>query len=88
MNKIVFIDTNRKLRAGPMPEGGPRGFRHALGATRPSRRALTCVWRFDPAAGRLVARWSPEADDALTHCPRKLYFIKRAAGVAAAARAA
>jgi hypothetical protein len=88
MNKIVFIDTNRKPRARPMPESGPRAFRHARGAVRPARPALTCIWRFDPTAGRLVACWSPEADNDLTHWPRKSPFTKRAAGVAPASRAA
>lgn len=88
MNKFNFIDTNRKLRARPIFDGAPRVFHHAPGAFRPARSALTCIWRVAPDTGRLLACWSPEAVDDLTHCPHKLHFIKRAAEIAATARAA
>ncbi|MGA2792741.1 MAG: hypothetical protein ABSE69_04290 [Roseiarcus sp.] len=88
MNKITFIDTNRKLRARPMHEGGLRLFHRAPGAFRPARSGLACVWRVDPASGRLVACWSLEAEEDLTHWPRKSHLTKRWAGVAVAACAA
>jgi hypothetical protein len=88
MNKIIFIDTNRKLRAKSTPRGRLRVFHHAPGTFRPAHSALTCIWRIDPRTGRLAASWSFEAVDDLTHCTHKSHFTSCAAGIAPAARAA
>jgi hypothetical protein len=85
MNKIVFIDTNRNFRAKLPLEGGLRAFHRAPGAFR---SALTCIWRVDPSSGRLVASWSLESVDDLTHCHCKSHFANRAAEIAPPARAA
>jgi hypothetical protein len=88
MNKIIFIDTKRNLRAKSAFTGGLRAFHRAPGATRPAHSALTCLWRVDPATGRLAASWSFEAAEDLTHCCRKSHFTGHAADIAPAARAA
>jgi hypothetical protein len=87
MNKIIFIDTKRNLRAKPALQGGLRAFHHASAAVGPARSALTCVWRVDPGTGRLVASWSLAAIDELSHCCSKPHFAN-GADIARAARAA
>jgi hypothetical protein len=88
MNKIIFIDTKRNYRAKSALTSGLRAFHRAPGATLPAHSALTCHWRVDPNTGRLVASWSFEAVDDLTHCCHRSRFTGRATGIARVARAA
>ena len=88
MNKIIFIDTKRNLRAKSGFTGELRAFHRAPGATRPVHSALICLWRVDPDTGRVTASWSFEAVEDLTHCRRESYFTGHAADIAPVARAA
>ena len=88
MNKIIFIDTKRNLRANSALTGGLRALHRAHGAIHPARSSLTCLWRVDPDTGRLAASWSFETAEDLTPCSRKSHFTGHAADIAPAALAA